>query len=408
MRNILHCDLNNFYASVECRENVEYRGLPLAVCGNVDERKGIVLAKNELAKSYGVKTGQTVWEAKKLCPFLKTVETHFELYLHYSRMIRDIYLEYTDRVEPFGIDEAWLDITDSGLLGSPYEIANKIRERTKAEFGLSISVGVSFNKTIAKLASDMKKPDAVTVIGRDQLFNIVWPLPVDNLLGVGRKILDKLSRYGIDTIGKLANVELSFLSKKFGKYGEYLHSFANGTENNEVRRFVDKPAAKSIGNSTTIYRDITTRREAITVFSGLCDNIAQRMLKENTSAARTVSVHIKDSNLQTVGKRKTFKNGVFLQKDILEKALEVFDELYSGNKPIRALGVSVSNFVGELNQLSFFGLDNSLKNINLECMVRDIRNKYGDDAIKKGSKLFDEKMTSNSIFKDIHPVSFFK
>ncbi|MBR1454554.1 MAG: DNA polymerase IV [Lachnospiraceae bacterium] len=232
-RAILHCDMNNFYASVECMLDPSIRNMPVAVCGSAEERRGIVLAKNYFAKDFGVKTGDAIWQAKKKCPNLVVVDKpHFDEYSKYSRLARNLYREYTDLVEPMGLDECWLDVTASTrLFGKPKKIADELRERGKKEFNLTISVGVSFNKTFAKLGSDLKKPDATTVISRENFKDVVWPLPVSSLIGIGRKTTEKLKQVFIYTVGDLARTKKERLKALFGKNGIALYNCANGLEN---------------------------------------------------------------------------------------------------------------------------------------------------------------------------------
>ena len=258
-RAILHSDINACYASIELLYRPELRGKPLAVCGAREERHGIVLSKDELAKRQGVKTGMAIWQAKQVCPELQTVTPDFERYLKYSRIIRDIYAGYTDRVEPFGIDECWLDITNCLACPDPVVTAHEIRERVKSETGLTVSVGVSWNKVLAKLGSDYKKPDAVTVIDRDNFRSLVWRLPASELLMVGRSTARSLRRMGILTIGELANAQPEILKAGFGKYGLMLHAFANGLDPSPVRRIGDEPPPQSIFGSIAGRKALNTR-----------------------------------------------------------------------------------------------------------------------------------------------------
>lgn len=250
MRRILHCDANNFYASVECMLDESLRDKYVAVSGNPDKRHGIILAKNQKAKAMGVKTGETIWEAKKKCPELVLVPPQFDEYVKISNRIFDIYCQYTDRVEPFGIDECWLDVTHSTkLFKSAENIAEELRQRIKSEIGITISVGVSFNKIFAKLGSDMKKPDAVTIIDEDNYKQKVWPLDVGDLLMIGRHTQEKLRKIGINTIGDLANAPLKILTDKFGILGEKMRQNANGENDEPVRFYYERPVPKSIGLS---------------------------------------------------------------------------------------------------------------------------------------------------------------
>ena len=250
-RVILHCDCNNFFASVETLLNPSYRGIPMAVCGSQEDRHGIVLAKNEEAKKYGIKTAETVFSAKKKCPYLVIASPHYDEYEKYSMKLNAIYGEYTDKVEPFGIDESWLDVTASRrLFGTGEEIAELIRQRVKNEIGVTVSIGVSFNKVFAKLGSDYKKPDAITAISKENFRQIVFPLPVSDLLFVGKKTTEELEKIGIRTIGDLASTSKDMLRYKLGKMGDMLYDYANGLDSSPVGSGINREA-KSISNGFT-------------------------------------------------------------------------------------------------------------------------------------------------------------
>ena len=289
MRTILHSDLNNFYASVECRRRPELAGKPVIVCGSKEDRHGIVLAKNMLAKSCGVRTGDVIWEAKRKCPGVVEIPADFPEYLRFSKKVRRIYERYTDRVEAFGIDECWLDVTESlSLFGSGREIAEEIRNSVKSELGVTVSVGVSYNKIFAKLASDLKKPDAVTVISAENYREVVWSLPAEELLYVGKATKRKLNGVGIYTIGDIARAEESFLLRRLGKWGSYLWRFANGLDDTEVVRVGEEENVKSIGNSLTNYRDLENEEEVFTLIWLLADSVAMRLRESGLGRARTV------------------------------------------------------------------------------------------------------------------------
>ena len=261
-RCILHSDLNNFYASVECLRRPELKDKPIAVCGSFEDRHGVVLAKNMPAKAMGVKTGEVFWQARKKCPELVSVPADFPAYVAVSRRVREIYARYTDRIEPFGIDECWLDVTESGFLfGSGREIADRIREEVKREIGVTVSVGVSWNKIFAKLASDMKKPDAVTEITRRNFRETAWRLPVSDLLYVGKATAKKLSYMGISTIGDLARADEDALTRELGKWGKVLQIYACGDDDSPVAAEDSRREIKSVGNSLTSYRDLTTEED---------------------------------------------------------------------------------------------------------------------------------------------------
>ena len=297
-RAILHCDMNNFYASVECMLAPSIKDKPVAVCGSEKERHGIVLAKNYYAKDYGVKTGDAIWQAKNKCPDLIVIDTpHFDEYAKYSRLARNLYREYTDLVEPMGLDECWLDVTASTLLfGKPKKIADELREKVKKKFNLTISVGVSFNKTFAKLGSDLKKPDATTVITKDNFKEVVWPLPVSSLLGVGRKTNEKLKEKLIYTVGDLANTKKDRLIMLFGKNGGYLYDAANGLEDDEVQKYEELDEVKSISHGITTVKDLSNDDEVWKVMLELAQEIGLK-LRSKKLRANGVSVSIRDEKL---------------------------------------------------------------------------------------------------------------
>ncbi len=388
MRAILHCDLNNFYASCECLNNSELLGKPVAVGGKEEDRHGVVVAANYEAKKFGVHCGVTVHEAKKLCPDVIICPPHFDLYNKYSRLVRNIYEEYTDQVEVFSIDECWLDVTHSKIFGTPIQIANTIRERVKKEIGLTISVGVSFNKTFAKIGSDLKKPDATTVISEENFKRIVWRLPVSDMFGVGRKTTEKLLKFGINTIGDLANTKADFLKKEFGKVGEELYKKANGLDDEPVSNVLDEVVPKSIGNSTTFYKDLTERKDISLAFLVLSESVVERMIKKNIKFARTLSITVRDADLKFYQRQcKIFpsRNSEFFAKT----AERLFYESFSHIKRVRLLGVAVSDFDEEL-QLSIFNEDK--KDKGLDELMLSIRNKFGKDKIVRGSALTNEKI----------------
>ena len=277
-RIILHADLNNFYASVECLYNPSLRGKPVAVGGDAEKRHGIILAKNNEAKAFGVKTGETLWQARQKCPGLIFASPRYDLYVKYSRLARSLYEEYTSQVESFGLDECWLDVTNSETLwGDGKRIADEIRLRVKRELGVTVSIGVSFNKVFAKLGSDMKKPDATTVIPRETFQEIVWPLPVENLLFVGRATTRKLKSTGVRTIGDLAQTNVNALRRKFGKPGEMLWNFANGLDESRVSEADAAQKIKTISNSSTLPRDLISEEDVKIPLYILCESVAERL-----------------------------------------------------------------------------------------------------------------------------------
>ncbi|MBO5913108.1 MAG: DNA polymerase IV, partial [Clostridia bacterium] len=299
MREILHCDLNNFYASVACRDDPSLKGKAVAVGGSKEERHGIILAKNEIAKSFGVSTGEAIWQAQLKCPSLVIVPPDFKRYTYFSGQVRQIYERYTDLVEPFGIDECWLDVTGSRrLFGSGIEIADRIRREIVEEQGLTASVGVSFNKIFVKLGSDLKKPNATSVIPYDRFREIVWPLEVNRLLGVGPATERKLHSLAVFTIGDLANADFEAVRMRLGKNGELLYRFANGEENSAVLKTDFKYKPQSIGRSVTCPKDLNDFSEVYRVLLRLADEVARELRREDMEA-HSIAVHIRDNRLQT-------------------------------------------------------------------------------------------------------------
>ena len=402
MRTILHSDLNNFYASVESLFHPEYAGCPLVVCGRVEDRHGIVLAKNMIAKKAGVKTGMVLFEAKKLCPNLVCIEAHHDLYLKYSRAVRKIYLEYTDQVEPFGIDEAWLDVTHSNACGGDgYKIAEEIRKRVKEEIGLTVSIGVSFNKVFAKLGSDMKKPDAVTVISKDNFKNKVWGLSASDLLYVGRATKDKLEKLNIHTIGELATFSKPILTSKLGKWGEVLLSYARGQDVDPVRKYDEFEELKSIGNSITYYRDIKTDDDVYSLLILLSESVCARMKHAGFKCARTLSLVVTNDKLETTVRMTKATTPMSLSTEMAQTAFDLFKKTFSWSTAlVRMLGITVSDFT-EHKQLALFEDEKKKdKLVKLENVVEQMREKYGRKIINKAVILKDEHMLNLNIKGD--------
>lgn len=402
MRTILHSDLNNFYASVESLFHPEYAGCPLVVCGRVEDRHGIVLAKNMIAKKAGVKTGMVLFEAKKLCPNLVCIEAHHDLYLKYSRAVRKIYLEYTDQVEPFGIDEAWLDVTHSNACGGDgYKIAEEIRKRVKEEIGLTVSIGVSFNKVFAKLGSDMKKPDAVTVISKDNFKNKVWGLPASDLLYVGRATKDKLEKLNIHTIGELATFSKPILTSKLGKWGEVLLSYARGQDVDPVRKYDEFEELKSIGNSITYYRDIKTDDDVYSLLILLSESVCARMKHAGFKCARTLSLVVTNDKLETTVRMTKATTPMSLSTEMAQTAFDLFKKTFSWSTAlVRMLGITVSDFT-EHKQLALFEDEKKKdKLVKLENVVEQMREKYGRKIINKAVILKDEHLVNLNIKGD--------
>ncbi len=413
MRTILHSDLNNFYASVECLRNPEIRNFPVVVVGSKEDRHGIVLAKNMIAKGYGVKTGDVYWEAKQKCGgTLIEVQADFSTYIIVSREVRKIYEDYADRIEAYGIDECWLDVSSSlKLVGSGREIAETIRERIKKEIGLTVSIGVSWNKIFAKLGSDMKKPDAVTVITPENYKTKVWLLPVEDLLYVGKATQQKLNRMGIKTIGDLAQADEQTLVNLLGKWGYYLHTFANGKDESPVTKIGEEEAIKSIGNSLTVYRDLVDDDDVEPVIYLLADSVSARMRETGLNKARTVHVYARANNLVGYQKQGKLPRPSGTMQDIAKTAFKLFKEVYPWEKPVRSLGISVSDFLFGNEQLDLFGdLEKDEKQKRLDNAIDKLRAKYGNNIIQVAIVFNDPKLKDLDIKGEhtIHPYSFFK
>lgn len=408
-RVILHSDCNGFYASVECLHNPSIRNKPVAVSGDAENRHGIILAKNEIAKKYGVATGEAIWQAKQKCPELVTISPHFELYKRFSKMARRIYSDYTDRIEPFGLDEAWLDVTQNKSQ-SGLEIAREINSRIKEELGITVSIGVSFNKIFAKFGSDYKKPDAITCITRENYKTIIWNSPAQDLLYVGKATKKKLNRIGIYTIGDIANSPVELLRKHLGKWGDLIYGFANGYDSSPVAHMNDNSEVKSIGNSTTTPRDMKTFEDVKIVMYVLCDSVCRRM-REQGFMARTVEIHIRDNELNTFTRQHTLSEYTNLTKDITDAASQLFKNSYQMQRPLRSVGVSVTDFVHDNvpRQISILkNEDRIIQNEQLDKTIDTLKKRFGNYIIRPAVLLRDNGL---SVFNPkeehtIHPISY--
>ena len=387
-RIILHCDLNSFYASVELLEHPELTGLPVAVCGDPASRHGVILAKNEPAKAAGVKTAQTIWQARRACPGLVLLPAHHEKYHRFSRLVNAIYERYTDLVEPFSIDESWLDITGSLHLFAdhPRWVADDIRRAVREELGLTLSVGVSFNKVFAKMGSDYKKPDATTVITRENFRELLWPLPVTELLFVGRAAAAALAGYGIRTIGDLARTDRETLTGILGKQGATLHDYAAGTEHSPVIPARDMPGPKSVGSGLTFPRNLTGWEQLGAAAASLADDVAAR-LRRHSLMCTTVQVTIRDPDFRDICRQKRLEAPTCISRDIARAAMDLIRASWRPQAPVRALTVTAQALVDEAQageQLSLFaaGADRRReKRERLERTMDGIRGRYGKGAI---------------------------
>lgn len=408
-RAILHSDLNCFFASVERVLNPEYEGKAIAVCGSIEDRHGIVLAKSEPAKQAGVKTGMVIWQAKQLCPDLITVKPNYEYYSKFSSLVRDIYCRFTDLVEPFGLDECWLDVTNSHIFGSPYEIAEKIRTTVKRELGLTVSIGVSFNKVFAKLGSDMKKLDAITVIDRKNFREKIWGLKVAELLYVGRATAKRLNEHGIFTIGELAMSSPSTIDKMLGVNGVRLWQYARGEDTSRVmhRDFVFP--AKSLGHGITCNADLQSEEEVWRVILQLSQDLGHRLRVHKLSASG-VKLSVKSEDLKVRQYQSPLEIQTQSPFEIASAARRLFKS-YDWDKNVRALSVTAIGLSSEANpfQIDLFAdLERHDKQKDIDDAVYIIRNKFGKDSVRSASLLGDLKMPCDTERQSVLPGKMFE
>lgn len=407
MRDILHCDLNNFYASVECRDNPSLKGKPVAVCGSVEERAGIVLAKNYEARAYGIKTGDTVYEALRKCPQLITVRPRMSRYSDISKQVRKIYQRFTDMVEPFGMDECWLDVTGSHyLFGSSEEIANKIRETVKAETGLTISVGVSFTKVLAKLGSDMKKPDAVTILSPENYREKIYPLSVNEIIGVGPSTFKKLEKLRIHTLGDLAKTDPEVLSRHIGKSGIWLWRAVNGFDDAQVHEQNYKRQIKSVGSSTTLPKDLYTNSEVWRTLLSLAEDVT-RQLREEKLCAGGVVISVKTNDLAYREFQICLDVPLRSAQSFAKSGFELFKTRFDWHLPIRAVGIRAINLLPEAysRQSSLFcdclkiDREERLSEVSDMLRVRFGRDTIYPARLKSSLELTHQKI---NIFQSVH------
>ena len=393
-RAILHSDLNCFYASVEMMLNPTLRGKAIAVCGSTEDRHGIVLAKSEKAKKAGVKTGMVNWEARSVCKDLIVVPPQYDQYLKYSKLTRAIYQRYTDLIEPFGMDECWLDVTGSGIMGSPMEIAEEIRRTVREELGLTVSIGVSFNKIFAKLGSDMKKPDAITEITPENFEEKVWPLDASEMIYCGNATRRKLALYGIHTIGDVAHADEAFLHRLLGVHGTELWTYANGRDRSRVMHKDFVSPIKTVGHGITCVTDLVSEMEVYRVMLELAQDVGHR-LRLHELSARGVQISVRGNDLSGVQFQCKLPFKTQLPSEIASAGFRLFKERYQWQNNVRAVCIRAIDLVpkSEVEQLTFF-TDNEKRSSRerLEDAVEEIRRRYGKRAITYGCLLGDLKM----------------
>ena len=385
-RIILHCDLNNFFASATLSLNPTLKSFPVAICGDAKKRHGIVLAKNNLAKQYGILTAETIWEAQRKCPDLIIVSPNFELYESISKKAHQFYLKYTDKVEPFGIDECWVEITNPDVdFKKGEEIAHEIREGIKNELGVTVSVGVSFTKTLAKLGSDLKKPDAVTVISPMVLKEKIWKMNCRELLMVGKSLNNTLNAMGIFTIGDLANSDEASLKTRIGKNGVMLRKMARGEDLDEVKTYYKHQKPKSIGHSATAEKDLTEKKEVFAAFLEFSEGISLKLRKENL-LAKTIAINVLTNTLEGKEYRMPLSNPTDISLTIAKNAMELFDKNNCLAVPLRAVGVRALNLIDNnlaVKQLSLLEENKDKTAEIIEDNILKIRDKYGKHSLKR-------------------------
>ena len=411
-RVIIHSDANCFYASVEMLYHPEFAGKPLAVGGDPEARHGIVLTANYIAKKHGVKTGMALWQARQACPDVIFVPPRMDLYLKFFSMLREIYGEYTDKIEPYGCDEAWLDVSDSiSLKGDGCKIADEISARVKKELGITVSEGISWNKIYAKLGSDYKKPDAITEFNRENYKSLIWKLPASDLLYVGRSTNRTLSKYGIHTIGDLACTDPDFLLKTLGKMGLVIHSFANGWDESPVATEGYSSPIKSIGNSTTTPRDLENDLDVQIIFMALAESVSARLRKHGFKC-NTVAISIRDNSLYHFSRQMHLREPTDITDEIMNAAMELFRNNYDWSHPIRSLGVRGADLVTAdipVQMSLFMNEEKRAKQEKMDKVVDEIRRRFGYFSIQRAF-MYQDKILSKLDAQGshtVHPVGYF-
>ena len=413
-RAILHSDMNCFYASVEMLHHPEFGNRPLVVGGDPEARHGIVLTANYPAKRMGVKTGMALWQAKMVCPEVIFVPPRMDLYLRFSRMAQEIYSDYTDLRESFGIDEMWLDVTHStSAVGDPMHIAMEISRRIKYELGITVSIGISWNKIFAKFGSDYKKPDAITEITRENYRQLVWNSPAPDLLYVGRSTAKRLAALGICTIGDIATASPDFMTSQFGKIGYILWVFANGGDETPVCPENSIAPIKSIGNSTTTPRDLTDDEDVKMVMYLLSESVAGR-LRDNHFVGDNISISVRDNGLFSFTRQRRTKLPTNISDEIAKEAISLFEKNYDWSKPIRSVGVRVSNLIPDeyCYQLDLF-TDPAIreKQLKTDMAVDSLRKRFGHDSVLRARMYLDRVLSGLDARAEDHmnhPHSYFE
>ena len=405
-RTILHSDANCFYASVEHLHHPELEGKPIAVGGDPESRHGIILTADYIAKKHGVKTGMALWQAKQVCPELTFIAPRMDLYLRFSRMAHEIYGDYTDLQEPYGIDESWLDVSASASVkGDGEKIAKEISNRMKKELGITVSIGISYNKIFAKLGSDYKKPDAITTMYENEFQTKAWDLPVSDLLYVGRSTHQKLARFGIKSIGDLARTDEKMLNLQLGKMGSILWAFANGYDDSPVKIENTHAPIKSVGNSTTTPRDLLTDEDVKIVLYMLSESVASR-LRKNGFRCRVVEISVRDNELYTFTRQHKIMNATNITGEIAEEAYRIFKENYTWHKPIRSIGVRGADLVTDdyWEQIDLFcSMEKREKLMKMDGAMDELRRRFGYFCVQRGI-MYQDKILSTLDAESTHTV----
>ena len=411
-RHILHVDQNCFYAAVEMQRHPELRDSPLAVCGSQEERHGIVLTANYIAKPFGIKTGMAIWQARQRCPDLVILPPDMDEYIRFSRMAREIYEDYTDQIEPFGLDESWLDVTGSvGFFGDSMAIAREISDRIKFELGITASIGVASNKITAKLGSDYKKPDAITRIEADNYKELAYPLPVEDLLYVGPATARKLRSIGISTIGRLAECPVDVLVRKLGKMGAVLHTFANGQDTSPVQRSDHIPNIKSVGNSATTPRDLQSEEDVKLMLFLLAESVCARM-RELASRCTVVEIYVRDTELNSICRQRKLCAPSCSSQELAETGMDLFRRNYRWDRPVRSVGIRGAGLVEAEGtvQLSLYAEDQKRdKWKRIDAAVDHLRQRYGYMSVRR-ALMDSDPLLGHINVKDghtVHPVGYF-
>ena len=411
-RQILHCDCNCFYASVEMQEQPHLRGKAIAVCGDPEARHGIVLTASYPAKRMGVKTGMAIWQAQQCCRDLVIVPPHYREYVRYSGFVREIFQDYTDQIEPFGLDESWLDVTGScGLFSSGAAIARQISARVKRELGITVSIGVANNKITAKLGSDYRKPDAITRIEADNYKELAYPLPVEDLLYVGPATSRKLRSIGISTIGRLAECPVDVLVRRLGKMGAVLHTFANGQDTSPVQRSDHIPNIKSVGNSATTPRDLQSEEDVKLMLYLLAESVCARM-RELASRCTVVEIYVRDTELNSICRQRKLCAPSCSSQELTEVGLNLFRRNYRWDRPVRSIGIRGAGLVEAEGtvQMSLYAEDQRRdKWERIDAAVDHLRQRYGYMSVRR-ALMDSDPLLGHINVKDghtVHPVGYF-